>query len=215
MATIVPTITTADLNEFNANLENFKTFTKRVQVDMSDGTFTPTQMVPLSDMTLPSDLKIDLHMMTAKPSQYLPLILEKKPSMVIMHAEVNDDLAGMIQQLRTAGIRIGIALLKGTFPRRIQSLINNADHAMIFAGNLGAQGGIIDMLQIEKIPLIKGIKPDIEIGWDGGANLSNVRALAHAGVDIINVGSAISKAADRAAMYESLVAECEKKGVLV
>ncbi len=215
MATIVPTITTADINEFNANLENFKTFTKRVQIDMSDGTFTPTQMVPLANMTLPPDLKIDLHMMTAKPSQYLQNILALKPSMVIMHAEVDDDLPGVIQQLRAANIRVGIALLKGTFPRRVQALINSVDHVMIFAGTLGAQGGAIDMLQIEKIPLIKAIKPDLEIGWDGGANLSNVRALAHAGVDIINVGSAISKAADRAAMYESLVAECEKKGVLI
>lgn len=215
MATIVPTITTADVNEFNANLENFKTFTKRVQIDMSDGTFTPTQMVPLANMTLPPDLKIDLHMMTAKPSQYLQNILTLKPSMVIMHAEVDDDLPSVIQQLRAANIRVGIALLKGTFPRRIQALINSADHVMIFAGTLGAQGGAIDMLQIEKIPLIKAIKPDLEIGWDGGANLSNVRALAHAGVDIINVGSAISKATDRAAMYESLVAECEKKGVLI
>lgn len=215
MATIVPTITTADINEFNANLENFKTFTKRVQIDMSDGTFTPTQMVPLANMTLPPDLKIDLHMMTAKPSRYLQNILALKPSMVIMHAEVDDDLPGVIQQLRAANIRVGIALLKGTFPRRVQALINSVDHVMIFAGTLGAQGGAIDMLQIEKIPLIKAIKPDLEIGWDGGANLSNVRALAHAGVDIINVGSAISKAADRAAMYESLVAECEKKGVLI
>ena len=162
MATIVPTITTADINEFNANLENFKTFTKRVQIDMSDGTFTPTQMVPLANMTLPPDLKIDLHMMTAKPSQYLQNILALKPSMVIMHAEVDDDLPGVIQQLRAANIRVGIALLKGTFPRRVQALINSVDHVMIFAGTLGAQGGAIDMLQIEKIPLIKAIKPDLD-----------------------------------------------------
>ena len=86
---------------------------------------------------------------------------------------------------------------------------------MIFAGDLGHQGGNIDMLQIEKVPLIREIKPDVEIGWDGGANLSNVRALAHAGIDVINIGSALSRAADKSAMYQSLVAESEKKGVLV
>ena len=57
--------------------------------------------------------------------------------------------------------------------------------------------------------------PDIEIGWDGGANLSNVRALAHAGIDVINVGSAITQATDPAAMYQSLLTESDKKGVLV
>ena len=47
------------------------------------------------------------------------------------------------------------------------------------------------------------------------ANLSNVRALAHADINVINVGSAITQAADAAAMYQSLVAESEKKGVLI
>lgn len=71
------------------------------------------------------------------------------------------------------------------------------------------------MLQAEKVPLIRAINPTVEIGWDGGANLSNVRALAHDEVNVINVGSAISSAADPAAMYQSLVAESEKKGVLL
>ena len=86
---------------------------------------------------------------------------------------------------------------------------------MIFAGELGRQGGAIDMMQIEKVPLIRAIKPEIEVGWDGGANLSNIRALAHANIDVINVGSAITQAADPAAMYQSLITESEKKGVLI
>lgn len=106
-------------------------------------------------------------------------------------------------------------MIKTTFPGRVANLIQVADHVMIFAGELGSQGGVIDMMQTEKVPLIRNIKADVEIGWDGGANLSNVRALAHAGIDVINVGSAITQAADAAAMYQSLLAECEKKGVLI
>lgn len=62
---------------------------------------------------------------------------------------------------------------------------------------------------------MRALKQDLEIGWDGGVNLSNVRALAHAGIDVINVGSAITQAADKEAMYQSLVVESEKKGVLL
>ena len=215
MTTIVPTITTDDPAVFNANLAAFSHFTKRVQVDASDGTFAPTVMVPLTSMTFPEGLSIDLHIMSARPSEHLADILNLKPSLCILHAEVDDDLTGIIAQLRSAGIKFGLALLKGTFPRKVQNLITTADHVMIFGGELGRQGGAIDMLQTEKVPLVRAIKPDVEIGWDGGANLSNVRALAHSGIDVINVGSAITNAADKAAMYQSLVAECEKRGVLI
>lgn len=215
MATIVPAILTDDQAVFQAQLEEYKLFSRRIQIDASDGTFAPSTTVPLDDAQFPEGLSIDIHVMSARPSDHLATILNLKPALCILHAEVNDDLTGLTNQLHNAGIKVGIALLKGTFPGKVKNLIANADHAMIFAGDLGHQGGNIDMLQIEKVPLIRAIKPDIEIGWDGGSNLSNVRALAHASIDVVNVGSALSRAADKAAMYQSLVAESEKKGVLV
>lgn len=215
MALIVPTITTDNPEAFHQNLTNFSKFSSRIQVDASDGTFAPTALVPLSNMAFPDNLTIDLHLMTARPSEHLPEVLRLKPSLCIVHAEVDDDLVAVFTQLKTAGIKVGLALLKGTFPGLIRTLLTQADHAMIFAGELGKQGGAIDMLQIEKVPLLRRIKPELEIGWDGGANLSNVRALAHGGVDVINVGSAITNAADPAAMYQSLIAETDRKGVLI
>ena len=77
------------------------------------------------------------------------------------------------------------------------------------------QGAQADMMQMEKIPLIRNMKPELEIGWDGGANLTNVRALAHADLDVINVGSAISKAPNPAEAYAQLVAEIDKNGVVI
>lgn len=215
MSLIVPTITTGDKSVFDANLAKFSQFAKRIQIDVSDGTFAPTTTVPLTGMTAPSGVTIDLHLMSARPSEHLAAILALGPSLCILHAEVDDDLNALFAKLKEAGIKTGLALIKTTFPGRVQALIQAADHAMIFAGELGSQGGTIDMMQIEKVPLIRAIKPEIEIGWDGGANLSNVRALAHADIDVINVGSAITQAADPAAMYQSLLVETEKKGVLI
>lgn len=215
MATICPTITTDNPELFQRNLTNYAKFAKRIQIDASDGTFAPTVMVPLQNMTFPTGVTIDLHLMTARPSEHLNEVLRLKPSLCIVHAEVDDDLNAIFTQLKAAGIKVGLALLKGTFPGLVRTLLTQADHAMIFAGELGRQGGAIDMLQVEKAPLLKAINPELEIGWDGGANLSNVRALAHDGIDVINVGSAIASAADPAAMYQSLVVESEKKGVLI
>ena len=71
------------------------------------------------------------------------------------------------------------------------------------------------MMQMEKIALVRNMKPEVEIGWDGGANMSNVRALAHADLDVINVGSAISQAENPAEAYQALVSETDKNGVLL
>ena len=82
MAEIVPTITTNDPNLFRQNLENFAKFAKRIQIDTSDGSFAPTTLVSLSDMDqFSAGVKIDLHLMTAQPSSYLPQIINLKPSL--------------------------------------------------------------------------------------------------------------------------------------
>lgn len=215
MAVIVPTITTEDVNACNASLLEFSRFAKRIQLDASDGSFAPTNLAPLTGVQPIDGVALDIHLMSARPSEHLTDMLELKPALCILHAEVDDDLKNIFIQLHNAGVKVGVALLRSTFPNRVRELIELADHVMIFAGELGRQGGAIDMLQTEKVTLIKNIKPEVEIGWDGGANLSNVRALAHSDIDIINVGSAISRASDPAAMYQSLVAEADKKGVLV
>ncbi len=215
MSAIVPTITTDDKATFDANLAEFSKFSKRIHVDFSDGTFAPTKMLPLSEIQPVEGVEMDIHIMSARPSDYLSEILRIKPSLCIVHAEVNDDVKAFFDQLKNAGIKTGVALLRGTYPKKVAERIALADHVMIFAGQLGSQGGIIDMLQTEKVDLIRPLKQGLEISWDGGANLSNIRALAHSDIDVINVGSAISRASDKPAMYQSLIAESEKKGVLI
>ena len=76
-------------------------------------------------------------------------------------------------------------------------------------------GGEPDLLQIEKIPLIKNISANIEIGWDGGANIETIRELAHSGIDIINVGSAIATSPDPGKTFTELNEEAEKGGVRI
>lgn len=215
MPIIVPTITTDDPALLAQNFTKFSAFSRRIQLDASDGTFAPTNLVPLAGLQLPSSIAVDIHLMSARPSDHLSTLLNLKPSLCILHAEVDDDLASILAELKNAGIKTGLAFVKSTYPGKYADLLKTVDHAMIFAGQLGSQGGNIDMMQTEKVALLRNLKPDLEIGWDGGANLSNVRALTHAGVDVINVGSAISRAADPAAMYQSLISEADKKGVLV
>ena len=215
MASIVPTITTADVAQFQHQLTTWPTFSKRIQIDVADGEFTPVATLSDNQIKWPEGLEIDLHMLVLRPSEHLQRILALKPSLCIFHAEANEDLTPTFRALNDAGIKTGLALLKNTYPGDAKILIEQVDHVLIFSGKLGQQGGTADLLQTEKVRLIKAIKPDVEIGWDGGAALNNVRTLAQCGIDVINCGSAISGASDPAAAFNELTAELDKRGVVL
>ena len=213
--TIVPTVLTADPVDYRAQIERINLFSHHIQVDLTDGVFATSQTVGINDAIWPEGWTADMHMMVAEPSKYIETILKKAPALCIFHAEAKENLLPMFEKLKASGIRTGVALVKCTFPGAVKQYIEAADHVLIFAGQLGVQGSTADMMQMEKIALIRAIKPDVEIGWDGGANMTNIRALAHADLDIINVGSALSKAANPKAVYDEMVAEIDKSGVML
>ena len=212
---IVPAILTSDRQEYRTQVERINPFTRRVQIDVTDGVFAPVQTLDITNVWWPNNWAADLHLMVATPSAYLDTILKLSPSLCILHAEASEDLLPVFSALKEAGIKTGLALLPTTFPGNVKTYIDIVDHVLIFAGQLGVQGSAADLMQTEKIPLIRNMKPELEIGWDGGANLSNVRALAHSDLDVINVGSAIALADNPAEVYEQLVSEIDKNGVVL
>lgn len=213
--TIVPAILANSKQDFKVQVEHINTFTRRVQIDIVDGLFAPNKTLDVTNIWWPKGWETDLHMMVARPSEHLETIFKLNPSLCIFHAEAQEDLLPIFEALKQHDIKAGVALLPGTFPGAVQRYIEAADHVMIFAGQIGVQGSRADLLQTEKVSLIRAIKTDVEIGWDGGANMTNVRTLAHSDVDVINVGSAISQAPDPAAMFKALVEEIDKTGVVL
>lgn len=214
MATIVPTILTNNPTEYQKFMSLYPTFAKRIQIDIADGTFVATNTIQLSSIqNLPGGVAWDIHAMIAHPSEQLDHIISLRPSLVIFHAEAGENLLTDFAALKKAGIKTGVALLQRTYPGDVKSYIEAVDHVLVFAGRLGKQGGTADLLQTEKIKLIKSINPNAEIGWDGGVNLENVRAIAHAQVDVINVGSFIAMNPNPTKAYTQLSEESEKRGV--
>ena len=212
---IVPSILTADKVDFHKQIEEINKFTRRAHIDVTDGMFAQNQTLDITNVWWPKGWAADLHLMAAYPSQHLDTILKLSPALCILHAEASEDLTPTFNILKENNIKVGLALLPSTYPGAVKPYIDMADHVMIFAGRLGMQGATADLMQMEKIPLIRNMKPELEIAWDGGANLTNVRALAHADLDVINVGSAISKSPNPAEAYEQLVAEIDKNGVVI
>ena len=212
---IVPAILTDNKKDYREQVEKINVFTRRVQIDVSDGTFAPTETLDVTNIWWPKNWEADLHLMVARPSEHLDTVLKLSPSLCILHAEASEDLTPAFCALKEAGIKTGLALVPSTFPGDVKQYVDMVDHVLIFAGQIGIQGSPADLMQMEKIPLIRNMKPELEIGWDGGANITNVRALAHADLDVINVGAAIATAPDPAGAFQELVAEIDKNGVVL
>ena len=214
MTVVVPAALCESIEDYQATITRLEPFATRVHVDISDGEFAPTFTVNVNQLYWPANWEVDLHAMVARPSEYLPSLLALKPHTIIFHAEVAEDLAAVMQQVKQAGVRAGVALLRSTVPKTVAPLIELADHVMIFSGDLGHYGGTASLLQLEKVRLIRSIRPTVEIGWDGGASLENVFSLSQGGIDVINTGGAINKTDDAQAAYNTLVAEVNKHGVI-
>lgn len=212
MTIIAPTITTNDPAVYARRLEDFLTFASRIQIDITDGQFAPGQTINLNQVYWPPadkrECKIDLHLMLQRPIDWLDQIVAVVPDKVILHAE-SDDAGRMLpriyEHLQRFGMQVGVALLPETQPADVADIIRAVDSVLIFGGHLGYQGGVADLTQLGKIPVIQQINSTVTIEWDGGANLFNVSQIAAAGVDQINIGSAISGASDPAAAYRQLV----------
>lgn len=213
--TVVPTILAENKLEYRKQIERVNNFARRVHIDISDGAFAPATTIDVSNAWWPKEWKADMHLMAQYPSQSLDIILKLKPSLCILHGEANEDLLPIFATLKKEEIRTGLAILPSTYPGLVKKYIDVVDHVLIFAGQLGVQGSPADMMQMEKIPIVRSMKPELEIGWDGGANVNTMRALAHADLDVINVGSALSKVDNPAEVYHELVSEIDKNGVLI
>lgn len=212
---IVPAILTNNKQDFRNQIERINTYTRRVQIDVTDGVFAKNETLDVTNVWWPQGWTTDLHLMAMKPSEHLDTVFKLKPSLCILHAEAGENLLPLFDALKQQGIKAGVALLPSTFPGNVKPYIDAADHVLIFAGRIGEQGSPADMMQMEKIALIRALKPEVEIGWDGGANLTNIRALAHADLDVINVGSALARAENPAATYQEMVVEIDKSGVVL
>ncbi len=214
MGLIVPAILAETTEFYKAQIDKVQPFTKRIHIDISDGEFAPTFTVASTELWWPEGWEVDIHAMVQRPEEYLATLIQLKPSMVVLHAEADGNIASAMQMLKQYGIKAGLALLRPTVPDEVSELINLADHVMIFTGDLGKYGGTASLMQLEKVPLVKRINPSVEIGWDGGVNADNAYTLTQGGVNILNVGGFIQHASDPAKAYNDLVVEISKQGVL-
>ena len=211
---IAPAILAENAQQYKEQVDRITGFAERVHIDLTDGEFAPTFTVSIPELWAPEGWTIDIHAMVNKLDEYVPKLIALRPHLIIIHAEAEGDVLGALKEIKRSGIMAGLALLKPTVPQTVEELLKEAEHFLIFSGELGQFGGTASLMQLEKIRLVKMINPNVEIGWDGGVMVDNAYSLVQGGVNVLNVGGTIQKATDPPAMFAKLQQEISKTGVL-
>lgn len=203
---VCPCVTpsTADPHVYREQIERVK-FAARIQIDLMDGVFAPNKNLNPIQVWWPEGVDADIHLMYKKPNEHLETLISLRPHLVILHVESDGNIEDYLRHIKRFGIEVGVALLADTPVEQAHGCIEIADHVMLFAGTLGSFGGQADLSALSKITQIRAIRPDIEIGWDGGVNDQNISRLVDAGVNVCNVGGYIQRADEPKAAYERLM----------
>jgi ribulose-phosphate 3-epimerase len=204
MASICPTVLAEEPHAYREQMERIAPFARRIQIDLTDGDFAPSKTKIFEEIWWPEAVQADIHLMYRHPSEYAEQLIKLNPHLVIVHSEADADFAALATQLHRHGIKAGLALLAETPIEVLKPFLNVFDHVLIFSGTLGHFGGKADLSLLDKVNQVKSLNAHIEIGWDGGINDQNAKALADGGVDVLNVGGFIQKAEDPAAAYAKL-----------
>ena len=205
MATITPTITTADPHEYRDQMNLIKSYAEGVHIDFSGGVFTPNELLPIEDAWRDDKLITHVHIMCHDALEVIEDVISLEADLVILHIE-SENVKEALERLYENGTRAGLALLAESSVADIEDLEVDGffEHVLIFGGHLGFQGGSADLSQLHKVQEIKEIYPEVEIGWDGGVNDTNAAQIAEAGVDVLNVGGFLKNSKDPQKAYDTL-----------
>jgi ribulose-phosphate 3-epimerase len=194
MIDICPTITVNNSDDYQHYIERIALFAVRIHIDLADGTLTENKLINPDLIWWPGGVRADIHIMYKYPDRHLPLIMDLRPQLIIVHAEADGDFNWLANTLHNNGMEVGVALLADTPANVLFESISLIDHVLIFSGNLGSYGGQANLSLLDKVHQLKTIKPQLEIGWDGGINESNTLALVNGGIDVLNVGKYLQQA---------------------
>jgi ribulose-phosphate 3-epimerase len=204
MVSICPTVTSDDPEVYDAQIRQSLGYAHRLHIDLADGVFTKNKLMDIENVWWPGGVRADLHVMYHAPFEHAGALIALQPQLIIVHAEAEGDYIAFAERLHHHGIEAGVALLPDTPAEAITPALDYIDHVLIFSGNLGHFGGHADLSLLQKARTLKALKPTLELGWDGGVNDQNVRALAEGGIDVLNAGGFLH-GKDPAAAYQTLV----------
>jgi ribulose-phosphate 3-epimerase len=174
-----------------------------LHLDVMDGKFVPNISfgIPvISSLRRGTQKTFDVHLMIEEPEKFTQAFREAGADVLTVHVEACRHLHRNLQQIRSLGMKAGIALNPHTPLSEIEEVIQEADLICIMSVNPGFGGQKFIPASLDKIRrlkqmiLSKGLKTLIEI--DGGVTLENAPDIVKAGADVLVAGNTVFGAKD-------------------
>ena len=202
MIKLAPSILSAD---FARLLEDVKKVEKAgceyLHIDVMDGHFVPNiTLGPGIVTSLRTDVNLvfDAHLMIENPDNYIKEFADAGCDIIVVHQEACTHLHRTIQNIKSHGIKAGVALNPATPIETIKYVLQDVDMVLLMSVNPGFGGQSYIPVVTEKIKELKALidemNLDIDIEVDGGVKPSNIAEVVNAGANVIVAGSAIFNA---------------------
>jgi ribulose-phosphate 3-epimerase len=203
---IIPAILTEEAAVFNKMVQQAISYTDYVQVDIMDGQFVPSRSITWEQIKLmPAGLHWEVHLMVKNPEVHLAGYKKAGASKAIFHFEAVSDPEKVIKTVRNLGMGVGLAINPETSIAGIQPLVDQIDSVLFLSVHPGFYGAKFIPDVLDKIVELRRLRPELNIGIDGGVKENNISQIAKTGVNEICVGSAILTQPDPGAAYRKLL----------
>lgn len=213
MVKICPSILSADFSRLAEEIQDVeKKGADVIHLDLMDGHFVPnlTFGVPVvKTLRSCTTLPFDAHLMVEHPEMYIDGLAKAGVTYVTVHQEACVHLDRVLQQIKEAGMKAGVALNPATPVATLSCVAAQLDMILVMSVNPGFGGQSFIPYALDKILEAKELLNTVGntqavIEVDGGVNAKTAPAVKDAGATFLVAGSAIFGAADRAAAIASL-----------
>jgi ribulose-phosphate 3-epimerase len=180
-------------------------------LDVMDGRFVPNiSFGPmLIEFFRKSTSKVcDVHLMIEEPGKFAEQFKNAGADILTVHIEACPHLHRNIQQIRSLGMKAGVAVNPHTPVESLKDILADIDLVCLMSVNPGFGGqkfipNTLDKIkQLRKMIDEKDLKVQIEI--DGGVTLENAKEILKAGADVLVAGNTVFKSVDPKATIKLL-----------